>query len=147
MDEFQYTEELIAVTKAYIKAMKGINHLSALVLKQIGKILDIENSISLSCFNFVSTFLSYIQINISDRPLYQAELFNEILILIQKSYIFQDEFYDSSKLYALLLTLQILNLNPNINKDILSFLLNSSLECFSRINPDENNKNNDFPIL
>jgi len=145
VDEFQYTEELIAVTEAYIKAMKGINHLSALVLKQIGKILDIENSTSLSCFNFVSTFLSYIQINISDRPLDQAELFNEILILIQKSYTFQDEFYDSSKLYALLLTLQILNLNPNISEDILSFLLNSSLECFSRINPDENNKNNDFP--
>ena len=25
--------------------------------------------------------------------------------------------------------------------------MNSSLKCFSRINPDENNKNNDFPIL
>ena len=144
----RYHEEILRVTQEYIKILNGINHLSAIVLKNIIDFLDQEKYTSISCFEFVSTFLSFIQTNISDKPLDQTELFNDILKIIKQCYNFNDEYYLSSKLYGLLLTLQILNLNPNLNEKTLSFLLNSSLDCYKIADPNEqiDENNEDFEI-
>ena len=143
--KFLMYEELVSITEDYIKSFNGINERSALVLKNIKLILDKEKSTSSITFNFVSTFLSNIQRNISEEPLDQAELFNEILIIIKKSFSFEDETYESSKIYALLLTLQILNLNPNLSEEVLNFLINQSLNSFEYIDLNDgypNDRNN-----
>ena len=128
--KFMLYEELVSITEDYIKAFNGINERSALVLKNIKLILDQEKTTSSISFNFVSTFLLNIQKNISEEPLDQADLFKEILIIIKKSFSFTNETFETSKTYALLLTLQILNLNPNLNEEILGYLINQSLDSF-----------------
>ena len=145
--KFNLYDELVQLTETYIKAFNGINERSSLVLKSIKTIIDQEKSTSTSSFNFVSTFLSYIQKNISNKPLDQTDLFNEILIIIKKSFSFKDETYESSKVSALLLTLQILNLNPNLPEKILSFLIIQSLNSFEYISIKEENFSNNINQL
>ena len=140
--KFPLYDELVSLTETYIKAFNGINERSSLVLKNLKLIIDEEKSISPIAFNFASTFLLYIQKNISDQPLDQSELFKEILQIIQKSFSFTDETYESSKISALLLTLQILNLNPNLPEEILKFLFLQSLSCFEGVNKHQN-----FPYI
>ena len=139
-NKFLLYEELVSITEDYIKTLNGINERSALVLKNIKLILDKEKSTSTITFNFVSTFLLNIQKNISEKALDQTELFKEILNIIKKSFSFEEETYETSKVYGLLLTLQILNLNPNFSEDILDFLINQSLSSFEYIDIQQ-----DFP--
>ena len=81
-------------------------------------------------------FLSNINNTIGDEPLDKAELFNIIIIIIQKSFSFKNETFEYSNLYALLLTFQIMSLDPNLKEDILSFLLNHSFDCFQKVEQD-----------
>ena len=143
--KFNLYEELVSLTEDYIKAFNGINERSSLVLKSLKLILDYEKTTSSISYSFTSTFLSYIQKNISDEPLDQAELFKEILIIIKKSFEFIEESNKTSKLYALLLTLQILNLNPNLPEEIFSFLIFHSMNSFEIIEINDefyNDRNN-----
>ena len=128
--KFELYDELILTGEDYIKALNGINNFSTLILKNIQIIIDIEEILNSTCFSFVSTFLANIQNNISNQILNQTDLFNEILNIIKKSFTYNKESLESTKTYALLLTLQILDLNPNINEDILSFLLYNSYESY-----------------
>ena len=137
--KFQFYEDLVSLTEEYIKALNGINERSVLVLKNIKLILDSEEIISSISYTFTSTFLSYINKNISDYPLDVNDLVKEILIIIEKSFSFKNDFYATSKIYALLLTLQILNLNPNLPENFFSFLIINSLESFE--NKEENGNN------
>ena len=134
--KFTLYDELVSITEDYIKAFNGINERSALVLKNIKLILEIENTTSSISFSFVSTFLLNIQNNISENPLDQTELFNEILIVIKKSFSFNNDTFGTSKIYALLLSLQILSLNPNLNEEIYAYLINQSFLSFE--NPEQN---------
>lgn len=138
--KFSLYEELVSITEDYIKAFNGINERSALVLKNIKLILEKEKTTSSISFSFVSTFLLNIQKNISTEPLDQAELFNEILDIIKISYSFGNDTLETSKIYALLLTLQILNLNPNLKEDIMGYLIAQSLSSFEMVSI-----NDDFP--
>ena len=143
--KFNLYEELVSLTEDYIKAFNGINERSSLVLKSLKLILDYEKTTSSISYSFTSTFLSYIQKNISDEPLDQADLFKEILIIIKKSFEFIEESNKTSKLYALLLTLQILNLNPNLPEEIFSFLIFHSMNSFEIIEINDefyNDRNN-----
>lgn len=78
-----------------------------------------------------------IQKNISEQPLDQEELFNEILDIIKMSFSFGNDTLETSKIYALLLTLQILNLNPNLKEDILGYLIIQSLNSFEYVKTNE----------
>jgi len=138
--KFNLYEELVSITEDYVKAFKGINERSALVLKNIKLILEKEKTTSSISFSFVSTFLLNIQKNISEQPLDQEELFNEILDIIKMSFSFGNDTLETSKIYALLLTLQILNLNPNLKEDILGYLITQSLNSFEYVKVNE-----DFP--
>ena len=138
--KFLFYEDLVSITEDYIKALNGINERSALVLKNIKLILDIEKTTSSISYSFTSTFLLNMQKDISNQPLDKNELIKEILIIIEKSFSFVEETNNESKINALLLTLQILNLNPNLPEDIYSFLIVKSFESFE--NTDENGNNN-----
>ena len=52
------------------------------------------------------------------------------LLLSKKVFFFKQETYQTSKLYGLLLILQIFNLNPNLTDDILDYLINQCLDSF-----------------
>jgi hypothetical protein len=56
------------------------------------------------------------------------------------SFSFGNDTLETSKIYALLLTLQILNLNPNLKEDILGYLIIQSLNSFEYVKTNE-----DFP--
>ena len=131
--KFALYEELIYTTEYYIKALNGINERSAMVLKNIKLILAKENTTNEICFNFVSTFLLNIQKNISEEPLDQQELFNEILNIIDMSFSFVDETLENSKIYALLLSLEILNLDPNLSEVVYDNLITKSLNSFELV--------------
>ena len=89
---------------------------------------------SQSCYNFVSTFLSHIQKNKSNNAINEKELLDTILELIKKSFSFEEETFKSSNIYALLLTLQILDMNPNLNQDIFEYLILKSYNNFEQFN-------------
>ena len=128
--KFLLYEQIVSTTEEYIKSLDGINEESALVLKNIKTILDKDSTVSNHCYNFVSTFLSYIQKNISDKPLNQEELFMDILEIIKKGFSFKEETLKTSKTYSLLLTLQVLSLNPNLNSEVFQYLIIQSLDSF-----------------
>jgi hypothetical protein len=123
----------------YIICLDGINERSALVLKSIKLILEEEKTTSKITFSFTSTFLFYIQKNRAEEPLDQAELFKEILLIVNKSFSFNEDTIETSKIYALLLTLQILNLNLNLPEDVYALLINKSLSSFEYIQLNDSN--------
>ena len=149
--KFSYYEEIVSITEEYIKILNGINERSALVLKCMKMILEKEKTTNEICFNFVSTFLLNFQKNISDQPLDQAELFNEILNIINISFSFVEETFENSKINALLLSLEVINLNPNFSEDILKNLIIQSLNNFIYIEledvfPNERNNINQLSL-
>ena len=135
--KFDLYDELIITTEEYIKAINGINNLSATVLNSIENILELEKSTNSSCYSFTSIFLLNLNNIISNESMDKDKLLNKIIIIIQKSFSFKNETFEYSNLYALLLTFQIMSLNQNLNEDILSFLLNRSFDCFHQINQDD----------
>lgn len=135
--KFLFYESLVSITKEYINNLKGINERSALVLKNIKIILAKEKTTSEVCFTFVSTFLSYIQNNISEEPLNQQELFNEILTIINLSFSFDNDSLSSSKINALLLVLQVFSLNPNLSENVFKELIINCLNSFLYFETDD----------
>ena len=149
--KFPFYEELVSITEEYIKTLNGINERSALVLTSIKMILEKDKTMSEICFNFVSTFLLNIQKNISDVPLDQTELFNEIINIINISFSFVDDTLETSKIYALLLSLEVINLNPNFSEDVFKNLIIKSLNSFLFIQladffPNERNNINQLSL-
>jgi hypothetical protein len=149
--KFSSYEELVSITEEYIKAVNGINERSALVLKSMKMILEKEQTTSDITFNFVSTFLLNIQKNISDEPLDQKELFNEILTIINMSFSFVDDTLENSKISALLLSLEVLNLNPNLSEEVFKDLIIKSLDSFLYVEiedtfPNERNNVNQLSL-
>ena len=130
---FIYYENLISSMIEYLKCFKGINEQTSLVLKSICMIIDNDRGFSLSSYNYVRTFLFYLDNNISDGFLSQEKLFDEIINIINKAFTFEDDQHDNSNLYALLLILQILTKNINISDKIYKSLLAQALKCFSYI--------------
>ena len=136
--KFLLYEHLVSTMEEYMKCLGGINEESALILKNIKLIVEKDKTLPSVCFSYVSTFLNFIQINISDKPLNQEELFNDILEIIKKSYMVTQETLKTSKINALLLTFQILNLNPNLNNEIIEYLILQSFGSFelAEVNED-----------
>ena len=135
--KFDFYDELIMTCEDYIKALNGINNFSILILKNIKIIIDLEKTLNSTCYSFVSTFLANINktnnITGTEELINQQDLFNEILIIIEKSFTYNNESNENSKINALLLTLQIIDLNPVINEETLSFLINNSFAGFQMI--------------
>ena len=132
--DFDYCDQLISTMEKCIKCFDGINERSILVLKNINNILIKDSCMSQPCYNFVSTFLRYIQKNKSNSEINELEFLNIIIEIIRKSFTFEEETFKSSNIYALLLTLQILDMNPNLNQEIFEYLILKSFTCFEQFN-------------
>ena len=128
--KFLLYEHLVSTMEEYIKCLGGINEESAMVLKSIKLIIEKDLTLSSVCFSYISTFLNNIQYNVSEKPLNQEELFGDILEIIKKSFLIKEESLNTSKINALLLTLQILSLNPNLSNEVFEYLILQSLESF-----------------
>ena len=128
--KFLLYEQLVSTMEEYIKCLQGINQESALVLKNIKLIIEKDDTLSGVCFSYISTFLNFIQNGLPPNPVNQIELFNDILEIIKKGFSIKEETLKTSKINSLLLTLQILSLNPNLNPEIFEYLILRSLNSF-----------------
>ena len=135
--KFLLYEQLVSTMEEYIKCLQGINEESSLILKNIKLIVEKDETLSGVCFSYISTFLNYIQNNISSNPLNQLDLFTDILDIIKKGFSIKEETLKTSKINSLLLTLQILSLNPNLNIEIFEDLILKSLNSFELIETKE----------
>ena len=130
---FLYYENLVKAMVNYIKTFKGINEQSLLVLQSILNIIENERTFSETSYSYVSTFLFYMQNNISEKDIDEDEIFKLIIEIIEKAFEICPDNYDFSNLYALLLTLQIYTKNMNISDKAAKTLLSKSLKCFNYI--------------
>ena len=128
--QFSYSEQIITNVGQSIKCFDGINDRSILVLKSIRIILEKDSCTSDACYNFVSTFLLYIQKNKCEQTFNEQEIFNDILGIIELSFLFKDETLRTSINHALLLILQILNANPNLNPEVYEYLIVKSFDSY-----------------
>jgi len=118
-------EELISTMDLYMKNINGINDLCIKILNIFEIIRNKEENLSLSNYNFLYRFIANIKNNIYEEKLNETILLKEIIRIIKKLFAFQDE---QNILYSLILISQILNLNFNLNKENVIFLLTKSFE-------------------
>ena len=118
-------EELISTMDLYMKNINGINNLCIKMLNIFEIIRDKEETLSLSNYNFLYRFIANIKNNIYEEKLDETILINEIIRVIKKLFTYKDE---HNILYSLILISQILNLNFNLNKENIIFLLTQSFE-------------------
>ena len=137
---FLYYENLVKTMIDYIKCFKGINEQCSLVLNSMFDIIENDRALSLNSYNYISIFLFYLNNSISKNYINQDQLFETIIKIIEKAFSLDDDEYDFSNLYALLLTLQIFSKNMNLSEVIFKILLTNSLKCFTYIfEKDEKN--------
>ena len=132
-DKFSYNEQLISTVELCMKNFKSINERSIFVLEKIKIIIQIDSCINSSSYDFISTFLFFFQKKIREQSFKEEEIkkiLNNILEIINKSFSFLEETFESSKIYSLSLILQILIINPNLDTKILEYLILQSFESF-----------------
>lgn len=136
-NEFEYHELIISNAEQCIKSFDGISERSILILKSIKLIIKKDECISEAYYNYVSTFLYYIHKIKCQQAINGEDIFNDILDIIKLSFSFKDESLKISTNYALLLTLQLLNINQNLNSDVFEYLLLQSFDSFEFLNKNE----------
>ena len=144
-NKFSFYDEIIEIGENYIKCINDINELSITILENINPILNKEKNISGYYYSFISTFLSYINMNNINSC---SNSLNIILNIIKTAYSFDnnncnnnDALYNNEEnvLYTSLLTTQILSFEKAVlnNDDIKFFILENIKLCvkyFSLIN-------------
>ena len=116
-----------------MKNFNSINERSIFVLEKIKIIIQIDSCINSSSYDFISTFLFFFQKKIREQSFKEEEIkkiLDNILEIINKSFSFLEETFESSKIYSLSLILQILIINPNLDTKILEYLILQSFESF-----------------
>ena len=143
--EFLFCNEILTISADYIKALRGINEKNFLILKSIKLIIEHERTLNLNSFYFVSIFLFNIHNIISDTSLEQADILKEIIIIIENGFFNSENSSETSKKNCLLLTLQLFNLNSNLDEKDYDFLISASLGSYEV--PQENQKYNSWMII
>ena len=131
---FIYYENLVKAMIDYMNSYKGIDEQCVVVLNSMFLIIENDRTFSLTSYKFLSTFLFYLENNISIKSfINRDQLFETIVQIIEKAFSIDPDQFDFSNLYALLLTLQIYSKNMNISIKVTQSLLSNSLKCFSYI--------------
>ena len=150
-NKYSFSDEIIYIGECCMKSINDINDLSIKILDNLYLLINTEKTISGYYYTFLSTFLSYININNINR--YSSHL-NTIMNLIKLAYSFQtsDDYYEyagDNVLYTLLLTMQILSFDANLlNCDDIKFLVLLNIKyCvlyFNLLNKNENKDDSDI---
>ena len=127
--KFSLYEDIVSISEDYMKGFNYIDERSVLVLNNIKVIIDLENCFSIIEYNFVQTFLE--KINLGGN-LDKAEFIKEIILIIKQCFSLpNDGTNDSSKIFALLLIMQILiNMNQILSQENYIYLINESLNSY-----------------
>ena len=138
INSFIYYENLIKTITEYIKSIQGINEQIIYIIKLMPNVIEKDRQFSEENFHYLSVFLTYLQFNPLNND-DNEELFDIVIKILEKSFSYEFGNYDTSKLYSLLITLQILNKNINISKDILKILFFNTVKCFNYIFKEDEN--------
>ena len=136
INSFIYYENLIKAMTDYIKIIQGINKQTINIIKIMLKVVEKDRQFSVDNFHYLIAFLTYLDLNNNN---YSNELFDIILQILDKSFSYEFGAYDESKLYALLITMQILNKNAKIENDIIKNLFENAIKCFNYIFKEDEN--------
>ena len=151
-NKFSFYDEIIEVGEDYIRCINDINELSINILDNINPILNKEKNISGYYYSFISTFLSYINMNNINSC---SNALNNILNIIKSAYSLDnynncnsnDILYNNEEnvLYTSLLTTQILSFEKAVlnNEDIKFFILEIIKLCVKYFSLLNNNSNCD----
>ena len=128
-------DELINNFEDYMKLTEKINEQSINILFNIINIIEKENSLSDTCYSFISTFLKILNKN---KNLEIEKIITEIIKIILKCFTLQEEFYENITRYTLLLTMQLLNNNyTDLNIDNFTLLISNSFQKYQIITEND----------
>ena len=137
INTFIYYENLIKVMTDYIKIFQGINEQIINIIKIMQNVIEKDRQLSPDNFHYLSVFLTYFNYDEEDDNC--KKLFDIIIKILEKSFSYEFGGYDTSKLYSLLITMQILNKNINLENDIYKILFENTVKCFNYIFKDDEN--------
>ena len=100
-------------------------------------VVEKDRQLSVDNFHYLSAFLTYFDYNEEDDDC--IKIFDVIIKILEKSFSYEFGAYDTSKLYSLLLTMQILNKNLKLENDIYKNLFVNTVQCFNYIFKEEEN--------
>ena len=133
----EYYEEFLLAVNEYISNIKEINNLSIKIIKNLGQIIDKEQKLNLTVFNFISKIMSFFKMNISNnnqRNQSKNPLFDEVIILIKKCFSLDSGKNHDLKIYPLLLIIQIISTNyENLIGEDLKYMINISLNIINNL--------------
>ena len=137
INSFIYYENLIKTMTDYIKNFQGINEQIINIIKIMPNVVEKDRQLSVDNFHFLSAFLTYFNYNEDDEDF--KKLFDIIIKILDKSFSYEFGGYDTSKLYSLLITLQIFNKTINLENGIYKKLFENTVKCFNYIFKDDEN--------
>ena len=139
INSFIYYENLIKAMTDYVKCFQGINEQIAYIIKIMPNVIERDRQFSEDNFHFLSAVLTYFKLGNDNRI---DELFDIIINILEKTFSYEFGKHDTSKLYSLLITLQIFNKNMDISNEISKILLLNSVKCFNYIFQEDENYGN-----
>ena len=142
INSFIYYENLIKSMTEYIKNYQGINDQISHLINIMPIVIERDRQLSEDNFHYLSAFLTYFQFNSLIIDSSQDKLFDLIIKILETGFSYEFGSYDSSKLFSLLITLQIYNKNMNISNDYLKILLLNTIKCFNYIFQEDENYGN-----
>jgi hypothetical protein len=142
INSFIYYENLIKSMTDYIKNYQGINDQISNLINIMPMVIERDRQLSEDNFHYLSAFLTYFQFNSLIIDSSQDKLFDLIIKILETGFSYEFGSYDSSKLFSLLITLQIYNKNMNISNDYLKILLLNTIKCFNYIFQEDENYGN-----
>ena len=90
------------IKEQLVNILLNLYHLISIMLI----VIERDRQFSEDNFHYLSTFLTYFKLNSLNKDSSQDKLFDLIINILEKSFSYEFGRYDSSKLYALLITLQ-----------------------------------------
>ena len=133
-EKYAFCQEIVNIGEYYILALNSINEISIKILDNLLPIIKREKVLNGDYYSFISIFLCHINKNTN-----YAHFIETIINIIKLNFSFPKETFYENNLSALLLCMQIFNLESQINYDTLKWLIIEIFKCYFSyfIYPDE----------